>query len=76
MHMYVCVHQLIIITQSNREWFRYSCLSSKEASLPTTINESMFQSLLALLNKPESILVIASRYYVAMLIYVCVTFDL
>ena len=44
-----------------REWFRKSCLTSKESTSPSEADDVMLDSLLVLLSKPESILIIASR---------------
>lgn len=44
-----------------REWFRQSCLTSKELTTQTEADDLMLQSLLHLLSEPESILIIASR---------------
>ena len=44
-----------------REWFRQSCLTVKEISSSTAPDE--IQSLIDLLSKQESILIIASRYH-------------
>ena len=44
-----------------REWFKQSCLTSKEFTLPSKADDVMLQSLLDLLSKSESISIIASR---------------
>ena len=56
-----------------REWFRQSCLSAKEPS--GTLDDPMCKQLLAVLNEPENIQIIASRFYhntIYNLVYVCV----
>ena len=55
----------------HREWFRQSCLSVLEGS-PV---ESMHTDLLTLLNKPESLQVIASRCCVLCYVSECLVFN-
>ena len=57
--MYTAINVYLYLI--HREWFRKSCLSSKQVS---SSDDAIPKSLLELLKKQESILIIASRYVV------------
>lgn len=61
----------MVVLSLYREWFRQSCLTVKEISSSTATDE--VQSLIDLLSKQESILVIASRYHLHCMLHLQLT---
>jgi len=55
-----CTGWLLAFSILYREWFRQSCLAAKESR--DTPDDPMCKQLLAVLNEPESIQIIASRF--------------